>query len=519
MTTTITRLDAPSMPPEFSISILTYTALSFAKQCVESVLAHRGKHTIELLLTDNGGAPEVGSFFESVAANAPEGVTVRVFHNASNQGFISPNRHAFSQATGKYFILLNDDTTVTPNWLDLLIAPFATDPKCIMTGPAGGCCQLRSDFTGEGGPRFEYLEGAMLCMDHARVASIEPTLFPEELVGAYGEDSYISLRCREAGYNLHRVAIQFKHHRCATSQLVPKCREWQQHNHAFLKQRFREYIVAHRFDYPTIIRRNAAWGDVLLTTAVIRGLKSLRPMSPIYVETICPDVFNGNPDVAHVGRNIARVLDAVDINLNGISEMHCDQPILDAYAECAGIELDGETTAIYPPGGDVEWARRTVTGEWIAVHAGPTSWRCKNWPTERWIELIGWLRESRKVVMVGSDPQPLQLKADLDLRGKTTVGQLAAILGEVRLLVGVDSFPIHVAQAMKTPVVGLFGITRPELILTSGSLWTAATAPEDHPAYGLRHKSPGKTHVDHPQNPMDAITVEQVQDAIKTILS
>jgi GT2 family glycosyltransferase len=494
---------------KFSISILTYTALPMARKCIESVLKHSSD--FELILTDNGGPPEVGKYFDELAAKDPR---IVVIHNAKNLGFIEPNRVAFRRATGKYFILLNDDTVVSANWLDLLAAPFTTDRNCAMTGPAGGCCQLRSDFHGESGPRFEYLEGAMLCMDRELVASVEPNLFPAELEGAYCEDSYLSLRLREAGYSLHRVAVAFVHHRCSTSQLVPQCRDWQAANQKFLQQRFRRYIVNHRFDYPTIVKRNAAWGDVLLTTPIIKALRKLRPLSPIWVETQLPEVFNGNPDVALVARNIVQPEPHVMINLNGISEMNPAKPIIEAYAECADVVLAGETTALFPNGGDVEWAQRQIPGGgWVAIGIGPTSWKCKNWPFDRWATVIKALRaDGWKVVLVGADRAPM-MESDLDLRGKTNVAQLAALLGVAALFIGLDSFPIHAAQAMGTPVIGLFGITTARNILTSGSHWVACQSAADHPGTGLRHKKVGVTFVDCPENPMETITTDEVLKA------
>ena len=233
------------MTPEFSISILTYTALPMAQRCIDSVLAGGGN--FELILTDNGGAPGVGGFFDEVEAAYDPG-RVTVIHLPRNLGFIAPSRWAFAIAKGRFFVALNDDTVVPNGWLDVLKAPFDIDPKCAMTGPAGGCCQLRDDFCGEMGPRFEYLEGAMLCMDVEKVRAVEPDLFPPELEGAYGEDAYLSLRMREAGYNLHRVDLPFTHYRGATSAMVPQCREWHAKNLAFLQQRFAHYMPSHSFE-------------------------------------------------------------------------------------------------------------------------------------------------------------------------------------------------------------------------------------------------------------------------------
>jgi ADP-heptose:LPS heptosyltransferase len=45
----------------------------------------------------------------------------------------------------------------------------------------------------------------------------------------------------------------------------------------------------------------------------------------------------------------------------------------------------------------------------------------------------------------------------LQLAGRTTVGELAAVLRRLRLLVAVDSGPAHMAAALGTPLVVLWG--------------------------------------------------------------
>lgn len=503
---------------KFTISILTYTAGPLAKRCIESVLEHSKDY--ELILTDNGAPQATKDYFREVKNRHPQIVTVRQY--PKNQGFIAPNREAFLIANGKYFVLLNDDTVVVPGWLETLEKPFLDDANTAMSGPTGNCCQLRSDFHGEIGPRFEYLEGSCLMMDRAKIAAIEPTLFPEELLGAYGEDSYLSLRCREVGYNLARVAIGIHHVRAATSTMVPQVRDWQAHNHTFLMKRFAKYMVGHRFDYPIILKRNAAWGDVLLTTPIIRAFKAKHGVANIQVETICPEVFNGNPDVQFVSRQITTTArDAETHNLNGISEMSPGIHIVDAYAACVGLkggEYD-KVTKLYVPQGDVEWAERQTAGaKWVAIHPGPTSWPCKNWPFDRWTPVIDAIRGMGfSVALVGNDSLPF-ISSDADYRKKTNVGQLGALIGRCGLFIGVDSFPIHVAQAVGTPVVGVFGVTDPKLILTDGSRWVAACSDPAHPATGLRHKKPGLSRVDHPSNPMETISAEAVIAKVKEIL-
>lgn len=505
-----------------SISILAYQNIALSKRCIASIFAETGDY--ELILTDNGCRDGTAEYFDALAKEHPEIVTV--IHNRTNEGFIEPNRRAFHLALSRgnrFHVLLNNDVVVPAGWLKALQAPFAADPNCALSGPAGACCQLRNDFHGEIGPRFEYLEGSCLMMDAEKVRVLEPNLFPPELVGAYGEDSYLSLRMRGSGHSLARVPLMLQHVRGATSAMVPQCREWQTANHAFLARRFGRYMKAHRFDYPIIIRRAAAWGDVLLTTPIVRALKERNSMCRIQVETICGDVFNGNPDVTYVARSInVTSADTDDHNLNGMFEMQPGKHIVDVFAETVGLKPGeySKVTKLYIPQGDREWAEREIPSVGcIALAPGPTSWRCKNWPFDRWQAVIDWLQKEQglMVVLVGGDSMP-PLRADVDLRHKTNVGQLGAIIGRCGLFLGVDSFPIHAAQAVGCQVIGLFGITRPDLLLTDGSMWRAVTPPPDHPGFGLRHKKPGTVHVDHPDNPMDAISVEAVIAVLKEAL-
>lgn len=51
----------------------------------------------------------------------------------------------------------------------------------------------------------------------------------------------------------------------------------------------------------------------------------------------------------------------------------------------------------------------------------------------------------------------------LNLCGQTTPKQLAALLGQVDVLVAPDTGPVHLATAMHTPVVGLYAVASPTL--------------------------------------------------------
>ncbi len=112
----------------------------------------------------------------------------------------------------------------------------------------------------------------------------------------------------------------------------------------------------------------------------------------------------------------------------------------------------------------------TPGGGLVALHLGATNSAAKCWPAEKFAELAGALtRRGASVVLVGGGgerelarkvrmlaPHPEELK---NLAGETSLEDLVALLAACDLLVANDSGPMHVAGAVGTPVVALFGPT------------------------------------------------------------
>jgi heptosyltransferase I len=51
----------------------------------------------------------------------------------------------------------------------------------------------------------------------------------------------------------------------------------------------------------------------------------------------------------------------------------------------------------------------------------------------------------------------------LNLCGKTTPKQLAALLSHLEVLIAPDTGAVHIARAMDTPVIGLYAVASPKL--------------------------------------------------------
>ena len=117
-------------------------------------------------------------------------------------------------------------------------------------------------------------------------------------------------------------------------------------------------------------------------------------------------------------------------------------------------------------------ANAGVGGAYVVVHAGAARPE-KYWLPERWADVVGFLHAEFGLVSIltgSQDPDEREhlsrIKSALrcnyiDVSGKTDLLGLAAVIKGAKLLCGVDTAAIHLADAMKTPSLVLFGPTNP----------------------------------------------------------
>jgi heptosyltransferase-3 len=101
------------------------------------------------------------------------------------------------------------------------------------------------------------------------------------------------------------------------------------------------------------------------------------------------------------------------------------------------------------------------------VHMHPASrWTFKCWPAERNAQLIDRLAAEGHAVVLTAAPDESGFVADIlarvaskpvNLAGQLCLKELGALTARARLFIGVDSMPMHLAAAMGTPTVALFG--------------------------------------------------------------
>jgi predicted lipopolysaccharide heptosyltransferase III len=106
----------------------------------------------------------------------------------------------------------------------------------------------------------------------------------------------------------------------------------------------------------------------------------------------------------------------------------------------------------------------------VILHPGARYW-FKAWPLERYTELADRLTSQYGCqVLIGGSAQDIELaeqirqmakSSPINAAGRTTIKQFAAIAKKSALFVGSDSGAMHIASAVGTPVVALFGPSNP----------------------------------------------------------
>lgn len=150
---------------------------------------------------------------------------------------------------------------------------------------------------------------------------------------------------------------------------------------------------------------------------------------------------------------------------------HVTSQGLALVGELAGRAVGSFPARFDPQPADHAWAAGWLREQGIAaerlvvLHPG-TAGPDKHWLPERWAEVADRLCSDGAQMVLTGGPGEGALVAQVagamraqatQLAGATSLGQLAALLGQARLVLGVDSGPLHLAAAQGRPSVHLYG--------------------------------------------------------------
>ena len=208
---------ATERAPDVSIVIPLFGQMPFVLNCLDGVVRHSSKYSIELILVDDCSPTELGTEHLS---SVP---WISLLRLEANLGFLRACNAGASKARGSYIVLLNSDVRVCDGWLDELIGTFTDHPQAGLVGSkllnSDGSLQEAGAIVwrdgsawnyGRGGDpeasefsfarRVDYCSGAAIAVP----AQVWLRLggFDEHFAPAYYEDVDFAFRVRESGHEV-----------------------------------------------------------------------------------------------------------------------------------------------------------------------------------------------------------------------------------------------------------------------------------------------------------------------------
>jgi ADP-heptose:LPS heptosyltransferase len=160
----------------------------------------------------------------------------------------------------------------------------------------------------------------------------------------------------------------------------------------------------------------------------------------------------------------------------------------------------------------------------IGIHPGGEGlWGQKQWAPARFAAVADGLAEmahGKVVVLGGGDDARVAAEVArraqgpvFNLAGQTSLGETAAMAAACSLFIGNDSSPLHIAAAMGTPVVGVYGPTSP----VSYRPWLPGGRPGRDYAVVLGHRPCAGRFTMGGSKPLSAYLQAVLCDALATI--
>lgn len=133
------------MSVKVAVVILNWNGRKFLEQFLPCVVKN-SKDQAEVIIADNASTDDSVDFIKK------EFPGIRIIQNKTNSGFAKGYNDALSQVDAKYYVLLNSDIEVTPNWIKPVIDIMESDELIAACQP-----KLRSFYERD---KFEYAGAA-----------------------------------------------------------------------------------------------------------------------------------------------------------------------------------------------------------------------------------------------------------------------------------------------------------------------------------------------------------------------
>lgn len=200
-------------------------------------------------------------------------------------------------------------------------------------------------------------------------------------------------------------------------------------------------------------------GDELAMTAVVREHKRALPDEEIHLwDSHRPDIWKNNPHVGHGSTNNGK-----NWRPDFYSWMKASTP--HAMARQLGFQLVDDTPEVWLTQEELDRDFGIKSFERTVAVDIEAKWRSRQWSPTKFVRVAELLRdEGWRIIEVGKrddstfpDVLGANLPADHSFVGKLTLRENLSLLSKVSLFLGNDSGSFHMAAAVATPQVAIFG--------------------------------------------------------------
>ena len=118
---------------QLSIIIVSWNVSDLLRDCLRSIATGRGELELEVIVVDSGSSDGTPQMVEETFGNAD--FPVRLIARPDNVGFPKGNNIGIRQARGRYILLLNPDTEVVDDALQVMVSHLEKNGDVGVVGP------------------------------------------------------------------------------------------------------------------------------------------------------------------------------------------------------------------------------------------------------------------------------------------------------------------------------------------------------------------------------------------------